>query len=737
MASGTTLRFGLLVVAMSGAATTVGSAYTGWLVIGLDDIDPMAYRSCVFRLIADMDAGRPTPPSEDWREICGGPSPLGSTMVGLASLLLFWAAVLVLYWLQPSLRIRRRRLRPFPVDRLPGQARELAELRTAAGVREPVRYLVNLLDPAVTGLAFGRRGRRYVMLSRGLLQLHDEDPTAYRAIVLHELAHLRNRDVDIAFLTDSAWRVFLLGLLVPGVIGMPLTPLLTPSLSGPLSFYLLSACQLTLLGVLIPLARKSVLRSRELHADARAALTSDGAAGLTSVLSGAATDSAAEDGTTSTQTPDILRTHPTSGTRLRALADPGLLFTFTPRIAFALGVAATFSYEPVTDLVADISGTDRYGPLALLPLALVLGVGLALGIWRAELAACLTGRPWEHADSVGRWLGSGLVLGTIGSESYAASLGSAVEIPLSTMYFSWLVLMGGGYLAVRWTAGTARAWAPVVVSGKHPRAVILGTVGALVVLLSVWLSYLLQLGSWSEALGASDRFRQYSAVTRFFIGAVLQPVVLVPPLVMIGLLVGTALIPMLGGVVARRTAVRPPHRFVIGEAPGDWRPPPPEPGPGVALRTALWISGVGAVFCWSAHLLSALFAPEILLPTSFTQGLTLAGLVQVVVALVVERRTRAAARELRLLHAVLAAAVTGAVLHLTLIVSRDHFGCVHWGFAASEYCRFVPEASEWRIVLLTQSWGLFAATVVVLLRIALARDPRKRGRRMFGRRRGA
>ncbi|MFK0258318.1 M48 family metalloprotease [Streptomyces sp. NPDC090445] len=63
--------------------------------------------------------------------------------------------------------------------------------------------LVGLLDGSVNGLTFGRAGKRYVMLSRGLITLHRTDPEALRAIVLHELAHLRNRDVDIAYLDRS------------------------------------------------------------------------------------------------------------------------------------------------------------------------------------------------------------------------------------------------------------------------------------------------------------------------------------------------------------------------------------------------------------------------------------------------------------------------------------------------------------------------------------------------------
>ncbi|MFJ8584048.1 M48 family metalloprotease [Streptomyces sp. NPDC093595] len=784
--SGTALRFGLLVLAMSGAATTLGRSYVGWLPLGPGDIDPQGFRDCVFRILDDTVAGRPVPPGT-WAERCGGWSASSSALLSLVPLVLFWTATFALYWVRPAARIRQRGLRPFPAGRLPGLAAELAALRTLAEVREDITYVVDLLDPGVTGLAFGRRGRRYVMLSRGLLHLYDTDPTAFRAVVLHELAHLRNRDVDIAFLTDSAWRIYLPALLLPGIVGAPLTPLIAPSASGPASFYLLGAWQSVLLGVVIPLARKSVLRSRELHADARVALIPGGAVGLASVLAtaeeaerkaaaeaeakraakakakararsktgvraeatsegegegegegearartkagakgearggaGTAADPHAE-----ADAMDIWFTHPGPGTRLRALADPGRLFRFTPASALTLGVVGTYAYEPVTELIDGLTGLSRYEPPAMLPLGLVLGVGLALAIWRAELAAFLTGRRWEKADRVGKFFGAGLVLGALGSPQYAASIGSAVQPSPITLLSYALVLGAGGYLAVRWISGTARAWAPVVVAGRHSRAVVHTTVACAVLLLTVWLSDLLQLALWSETLQSNKRLGGgLPDGIRLVVGAVVQ-LMGVPPPLLIGLLLLTALVPLSGGVAARRTGVIAPDRFLLGPPPAHWQAPPPEPGPGVALRTALWASGTGAALWWSVHVFSALAAPSLLPWDPFLIGVVLAGLLQVVVALVAEYRTRAAARELGPLHGILAAAVSGAVLHPALIATSDHSRCLRFGFDAGN-CHVVPTADGWSVALAAQGWGLIAASVVVLIRVGLIRRSRMR-----------
>ncbi|MFJ9825599.1 M48 family metalloprotease [Streptomyces sp. NPDC101160] len=900
--SGTTLRFGLLVLAMSAAATTVGVAWTGWLVVP-DGADPEAMRNCLFGILDDVRAGRPAPDSEQWARMCGGMSPLRSALVTVVPLALFWAAVLALYWVRPALRVRRRGLRPFPVAALPGTARELDRLRELSGVREPVGFLVDLLDRGVTGLAFGRRGRRHIVLARGLLQLYERDPVAFRAIVLHELAHLRNRDVDIAFVTDAAWFVYLRGLLVPALL-TPLTPWLNPAGSGPVLFYLLSAGHLVLVGVVVPLARKSVLRSRELHADARAALVPGGAEGLRAVLTAEAaarppqqprpsrrrrhrkagraappaepvpplaepaprltepvprlaepvplstepapglaepvrpsaelalrsaepvpppaepapgsaepapgsaelaprlaepvrpsaelalrsaepapgsaepapppvepvrpsaepvprlaepeslsaepaprlaepvppsaepaprSESAAPSAEPApppagvSDPEDVLANHPGPRARLRALDDPGLLFGFSPGSALAFGVAAGFAYEPVIGLTSEIPGVDRYGAVALLPLALVLGAGLALAIWRAELAAFLTGGRWRQADKAGRFLGLGLAIGSAGDDYYALTTGTVIGISPWTLLLSQLTLGTGGYLAVRWIAGAARSWVPVAMAVRRPGAVLAGLVGCTVLLVALWLAYLLQLGGWSEMLGWNGPVAGLPDGLRFPVAAVLA---LLPPssAAMTALLAAVALVPLLGGLAARRAATRGavhPGRWLLDPVPPQWRPPEPEPGPGTALRAAAWVGGGGAVLCWAVHVLSALWLPELLLWSHFLYGLVLAALVQVVLALVVERRVRGRARELSPLHGILAAALAGPPLHVGLLVSRDHFGCLHWGFAAEEYCRFVPTGAEWSIALRFQWWGLIAACLVLLLRVGLMRAKKR------------
>jgi Peptidase family M48 len=86
-------------------------------------------------------------------------------------------------------------------------------------------------------------------------------PAAFEAVILHELAHIRNKDVNQTYLAIAIWRAFVLAAL------LPLAGLLTLShvpISAPRVLWRVAVSALT-----VYLLRNSVLRSREFGADAR------------------------------------------------------------------------------------------------------------------------------------------------------------------------------------------------------------------------------------------------------------------------------------------------------------------------------------------------------------------------------------------------------------------------------------------------------------------------------------
>ncbi|WP_435590629.1 M48 family metalloprotease [Nocardia sp. bgisy118] len=155
----------------------------------------------------------------------------------------------------------------------------LQELVDQMGLRRaPQWYVAGRGSASAGGSVFGLPRRRRIRLDAALVRdLHD-NPDTFDATVLHELAHLRNRDVDLTQVTIALWWAFV------AVVAMPLFVLAAFSATdsfdrsaaaSELTAHLvdrpLLVTETLVLTALVFLTRNSVLRARELHADATAA----------------------------------------------------------------------------------------------------------------------------------------------------------------------------------------------------------------------------------------------------------------------------------------------------------------------------------------------------------------------------------------------------------------------------------------------------------------------------------
>ena len=166
-----------------------------------------------------------------------------------------------LYWIQPWWYRRRMHLAPLTSQDAPAVVERLEELRHQAGAG-PVAWLLEPLTfscrPSRSGisgavswrLAAARRARPGSLLTSTLM-------------VLHELSHIRNRDIDQAYLAVAIWRAFVVTALLP--------------IAGLLIFRQLGSRQpellwrVAVLALIVYLLRNSILRAREFDADARVA----------------------------------------------------------------------------------------------------------------------------------------------------------------------------------------------------------------------------------------------------------------------------------------------------------------------------------------------------------------------------------------------------------------------------------------------------------------------------------
>ncbi|TWF90121.1 M48 family metalloprotease [Kitasatospora viridis] len=292
---------------------------------------------------------------------------LGATVV----LLLAFA----LYLLHPVLIARRRRLRvPDPEDAAALVA-ELERLRRLAGVSRPVAFRLEPFAWKPSAFVFGLPGRRRLVVSGGLAARLATDPAAFRAVVLHELAHLRNRDVDLTYGALAFTGAFALldgAMALAGCVYSVLGP------SSYLPFFFELALKTVGLLVVVLALTAAIVRSRELNADARVGDWGAEGAALDRVLA-------------ALPTPDRrrIRLHPTPATRLAALRTGVPAFGTGLGSGMAIAVACGIGGYGLDQMTA-------YGSL----LALVPWWGGA--VTGALLAVSIVTSWWRTAGGTGR-----------------------------------------------------------------------------------------------------------------------------------------------------------------------------------------------------------------------------------------------------------------------------------------------------------------------------------------------
>ncbi|GHJ34788.1 M48 family metallopeptidase [Streptomyces sp. TS71-3] len=472
--SATLIAFILLIVAVLACTVLLTPNYFTALTGGLSSHLGDPVDSCVRRAIARI--GGPEATMRLWGEgghlpgvaECNRRNPSGPiTQSFLTTTGLLATATALHYWFRSTSRARRRGVRPVTAEALPDLHTELGALAERAVPRVRVRFLIDLLDPAANGVAFGRAGRRYVLLGRGVLPLLDRDREAFEALVLHELAHLRNHDVDLTMITLGFLRVWsvlafapvALGRLIAVVIG------LYPRVYGE------SFAQMLGLALLLVVARAQVLRTREYGADARVVEWQGRSAPLGRLL-------AAVDDTGRTRRTPAARgraagplrrlalrlsiTHPSGADRRAALADPRPLVTPAFGFALVLGACLVLVWQPSSSPVAHWAYGTIWGIWRPEPFTVLLVIVLGLAVLRATLY-----RGTSRLPAL-RWgLGLGAVVGYLLSPTLIAD---SLGMPASpgTVAGTALLLSGLLVLLVLWCEYLIAAWTPVIAAARHP-----------------------------------------------------------------------------------------------------------------------------------------------------------------------------------------------------------------------------------------------------------------------------
>ncbi|BDM74241.1 hypothetical protein HEK616_77280 (plasmid) [Streptomyces nigrescens] len=454
---GTTLRFALLVFVMVVA--------TLQMVNGMFALAPWEDKAILCKFAAGFDPnGRMVDAMRlDLRGVeelkdCVPASAALTDLPGVAGAVLVLLSAAVLYLWLPRWKARRGRVITVDEADPSGELRaELMRLVATARLRTVPAFVVAPASLDAGAEAFGRAGRHTVCLHGGLLPARRggaDSRAGFHAVVLHELAHLRNRDVDVAYAVTALWRVFVALVVVPYTVlygGSFVAAQFFGAFYGADAVFwpagragLLRAVASALFMVfLVVLARADTLRHRELYADADAvALGADHQVWHR-----------ARDRRPSRMLPHYLlgawswltalwSTHPSWSVRRRSLADPAALFSLGTEQMFLTGWSALVSAHTLSALW----GTTTATWATAVPTAVLVTVAA----WRSLAYAEHRGLRGPDGLRSGLALGLGLACGELmtGITSGAGWLPEHPEV--------LLVLLASAVLFTLWTVACAR-----------------------------------------------------------------------------------------------------------------------------------------------------------------------------------------------------------------------------------------------------------------------------------------
>lgn len=418
--------------------------------------------------------------------------------------------------------------------------------------RSPV-FLQKPRSRAIGGRAFGSLGQYYVVLPTGLITLFDTDRDAFRAVMLHELAHLRNRDVDKTYFSVTVGCAFVIAALIPFAFSLL-------NNSGAERFN--ASWRVIALVLLVYLTLAAVVRSREFYADVRAS-THPGSSALNRVLI-----TLLKPKHTGWQTALIsllehlpyvrhnqwlfaFQFHPDPFERCRTLEKTDRLFHINFWVALGTGTAVTVAFDSIASLITSIlrttlGHTDAWleslgAGLVFAPL--VVGI-VGLGVWRETFASLMHNIGSVKAGKLGIGLGLGILFGQVLSfDSITSSwkslgleqLDPAIQLTSIAFNLIWsFLLLVSLYCFFKWVATGAAAWLNVAMSSLLPRSLYI--VGLIVagIWLSLWFGVIFLIRNTDVVLFTSR------SVEVFFSLILLSPVVVgyiaLQPLTLIALI---------------------------------------------------------------------------------------------------------------------------------------------------------------------------------------------------------
>jgi Zn-dependent protease with chaperone function len=282
------------------------------------------------------------------------------------------------YRTYPQKILRESRLREFSQIKFPEQYGCLEKLRKShLPVAKPPILTYQPLDPSQSAFTFGTKNDLYIGINGGLIMKFRKNIKGFKLIILHELGHIVNGDVEKAYLAAAAWQslfnflLLSLGTMVAVYLyEMSYILFLGTSLGESISLFgaMNPARALTVFGqytfffiiilVFVYILRNQIIRVREFYADARVLEWEKSPDGLIQTLEESV-------GKEFSKFEILRKFHPTIQERIQVLKDNKRLFFPGFGVAFTVGfflllievtssiletVILTFSSEALTAL---------------------------------------------------------------------------------------------------------------------------------------------------------------------------------------------------------------------------------------------------------------------------------------------------------------------------------------------------------------------------------------------------
>lgn len=398
-------------------------------------------------------------------------------IVLLLSTLLLVGCTAWIYHSLPTWRLRQGHLKPFieANENARGAIGEIEKLRAhLTRVRSlRIQYVREPAFSRAYPVVFGRGTTYYISLSDEFVQLFSKDLERFRTIILHELSHIQNKDVNRYYVALAALYAFTIAAFLPFLLFLVWSLFHLAEDGGANTMFVASN---VLLGIIFMLEMRAlycaVLRSREVYADIQAVQWVGSPQGMEHTLA-----CLPPSGRRVPFFSAFFATHPLPEERNSIIQEPEKAFGLKFWEALGIGIVSGLAYPSLHDALGTLGQLlavwlpkgnypSTYPDPGTLSFCLFVVPLVWWMIWRAAIVEHIRGQSVRGAGRLGVCLAAGLMLGFAVSLSFTPFVVfyRIQNVQILLVYMApWLLLFAAGVVGFCiWQAFLASLWLKVL-----------------------------------------------------------------------------------------------------------------------------------------------------------------------------------------------------------------------------------------------------------------------------------